>query len=64
MRYVSIVFYTFTLKIGYNALLISTIVDKFMPYNPKSLGYNALLISTIVDRFIRLHSSVKAIMPF
>ena len=34
---------------GYNAILISTIVDLHVADIPKLLGYNAILISTIVD---------------
>ena len=34
---------------GYNAILISTIVDPVRSRAQKAKGYNAILISTIVD---------------
>ena len=46
-----------TTRDGYNAILISTIVDKhLLGVNPH--GYNAILISTIVDLIMSLGESV------
>ena len=49
--------------LGYNALLISTIVDIDMMM-PTIVGYNALLISTIVDLEFVGNDKIQAIMPF
>ena len=38
---------------GYNAILISTIVDRGQPATLTLPGYNAILISTIVDTIRR-----------
>ena len=40
---------------GYNAILISTIVDKSSCLCSPIGGYNAILISTIVDLLERVH---------
>ena len=59
-------FFVFLHKIsGYNAILISTIVDYFCIVERKKQGYNAILISTIVDDLrvvCRPHNGYNAIL--
>ena len=49
---------------GYNAILISTIVDESCFIHCFKNGYNAILISTIVDMYCSIRSDFWAIMLF
>ena len=58
-------FFVFLHKIsGYNAILISTIVDYFPEFQHLGEGYNAILISTIVDECVKCIFFREAIMLF